>query len=302
MTNRLRLLQLANGLMYFGPLLAGLGGFGWRVVPAFTLIFMLWLVVMRPGDWPQTADDWHKPGAVPGAAARLAVQLLLVVVLFGLGRGIGGVMGVTPVMPTMLPVGLSFLAIPFARLIWNPRRTPRHSGQPSADMSATLAGNADRDIARRMTQPLADLSPEVGTDQIAAHLAALSPYLSPALLFQALAERVQASDAPVHLRRALILQATDGRVAEACHGQAAPVKALQAAQGDDALLALFAERCACLLRENVDAWGDCPHVAALERVAASAGPQAAQALRDLAALNLRLAPLNGDGHGVASRG
>lgn len=302
MTNRLRFLQFANGLMYFGPLLAGLGGFGWRVVPAFTLIFALWLFLMNPADWPRGGAEWRAPDSLLNAGGRLVVQVLLVALLFGLGRGIGGVMGSTPQIPVMLPVGLSFLAIPLARLIWTPG--PR-SASPDASPTAGDSGASlpsDPDLAFRMTQPLADLPAETALGQIEAHLAALAPHLPPVLLLRALWERGQAPEAPRHLRQAFILQATDAHGAELCAGQAAPVRALQIAAGNDALLILFATRCSALLQQNVDVWGDCPNAAALEAVAARSGPEAARTLRALAALNLRLAPLNGDGRGVVRAG
>ena len=53
MRSRLRLLMGATALLYLGPVLAGLGGFGWSVVPVFTAIFLLWLIVLRPHQWPQ---------------------------------------------------------------------------------------------------------------------------------------------------------------------------------------------------------------------------------------------------------
>lgn len=57
--------------------------------------------------------------------------------------------------------------------------------------------------------------------------------------------------------------------------------------------------CAALLQEDIDAWGDCPNNAALEAAQAGTSGAAARALADLMALNLRLAPLNGDGSGDA---
>lgn len=305
---RLRLMQGAMALLYFGPLLAGLGGFGWRVVPVFAAIFLLWLVVMRPRDFPQTAADWRRPGALVALLARLAVQVLLVAVCFGLGRGIGGVTGFTPAMHATLPIGLSLLAVPLARLAWPPARVAAMNafldeavaeiGTPGA--AAPAAAAAERELADRLTLPLAELAPDTPPAQVEAHLGALAPHLPPEHLVEALWRRIQSGGAGLVLRRAFILQATSPIVAEACCGQAAPVKALQIAEGDDALLALFARRCAAMLEQNVDVWGDCPNNAALDAARLRAGAEAAQALADLMALNLRLAPLNGDGSGRAS--
>ncbi|EEW26144.1 hypothetical protein [Rhodobacter ferrooxidans] len=120
MQNRLRLLRGANALLYFGPLLAGLGGFGWPVVPVFVVIFMLWLVILKPQEWPRSMAEWSQPETLVALAARGAVQLLLVLVSFGIGRGLGGVTGALPNLPTMLPIAISFLSIPLARMIWDP--------------------------------------------------------------------------------------------------------------------------------------------------------------------------------------
>ena len=110
MTYRVRVLQGAAALLYLGPLLAGLAGFGWSVVPVFEAIFLLWLVILRPQEWPASVADWQRPEAFVGLAARGAVQLLLVTICFGIGWGIGGVTGVHPVMSVLLPIGLCTLA------------------------------------------------------------------------------------------------------------------------------------------------------------------------------------------------
>jgi len=39
---RIRMLMAATALLYLGPLLAGLAGFGWPMVYAFATIFTLW--------------------------------------------------------------------------------------------------------------------------------------------------------------------------------------------------------------------------------------------------------------------
>ena len=61
-----------------------------------------------------TLDAWV------AVSARAVVQLLFVVVLFGVGRGIGGILGAMTWFPAALPVAISFLSIPIARMIWDP--------------------------------------------------------------------------------------------------------------------------------------------------------------------------------------
>ncbi|MEO5621110.1 MAG: hypothetical protein ABIQ85_09335, partial [Cypionkella sp.] len=121
MQNRMRLLMVATALLYMGPLMAGLGGFGWATVPLFLALFLIWIFILRPQQWPRSLHDWlnrYEPWAALGTNA--AVQLLLVLLLFGLGRGIGGALGFTPGYGESLPLAISFLSIPLARLIWDP--------------------------------------------------------------------------------------------------------------------------------------------------------------------------------------
>ncbi len=124
MEHRRRFLMAANALLYFGPLLAGLGGFGWGFVAVFTAIFVLWLLILQPMEFPINRAEWLSTDAWIAVSARAAVQLLLVVVLFGIGRGIGGILGAIPAFPVMLPLAISFLSIPLARLIWDPWAQP----------------------------------------------------------------------------------------------------------------------------------------------------------------------------------
>lgn len=295
-------------LLYFGPLLAGLGGFGWSVVPVFAAIFLLWLVIMRPADWPRSLADWGRPEAAIGFLTKLLVQVLLVTVCFGIGRGIGGVMGFNPSMPGMLPIGLSFLSVPLARLIWNPDQDAALDGfldealeqmPVTAARSATAASREDRTerqlLAARLTQPLADLPDSTTPARLQDHLSALGNHMAADELLDVLHQRVGAP-APTRAERlAFILQATDPRVAEICRGQAAPVKALQVAGQDMAALELLARRCVALLEQDADAWGDCPNDGALRsaraKVDMDADASVAAALDDLLALNARLAPL-----------
>ena len=116
MQNRLRLLMGATALLYIGPLLAGLGGYGWAIVPVFLLLFLLWLFILRPQQWPRSFHDWTRYQAWATLATNATVQLLLVTLLFGVGRGIGGALGIKLPLGEMLPISISFLSIPLARM------------------------------------------------------------------------------------------------------------------------------------------------------------------------------------------
>ena len=74
MENRRRFLMLANALLYFGPLLAGLAGFGWGLVAVFTAIFVLWLIILQPYEFPINRAEWISPDAWVAIGARAAVQ------------------------------------------------------------------------------------------------------------------------------------------------------------------------------------------------------------------------------------
>ena len=136
--NRRYLMMIANALLYFGPLLAGLGGFGWGYVPVFTAIFVLWLIILQPMEFPINKREWLSADAWVAVCARAAVQLLFVVILFSIGRGIGGVLGAMTGYPPMLPIAISFLSIPLARLLWNPWAQP-----PAAAADNSLDGLPD---------------------------------------------------------------------------------------------------------------------------------------------------------------
>jgi hypothetical protein len=109
MLNRITLLRVATTLLYLGPLLAGLAGAGWSMVPIFAALFLLWLILLRP--------EFASERAWLPRLERALVQTLLVVVFFGLGRGIGGVVGVSLGLPVWSPILLSVAAILLGRLV-----------------------------------------------------------------------------------------------------------------------------------------------------------------------------------------
>lgn len=301
MTLRLRILQMATACLYIGPLLAGMGGYGWAVVPVFIAIFLLWLIVLRPQEWPQTAADWQSPDSWLAIATRAVVQTLLVVICFGVGRGLAGVAGLSVTLPFMGPIFLSLLAIPIARLACPPGQSAAinaflDDALTEVEAAATPDAEAGRRaaarlFAARLTEPLTELRPDTEASVIEGHLAALRGHLEPEVLLEALHDRL--ADAGPALRRAFILQATDPLTVEACQGRAAPVQAMQVAGDDPALLELFAERCALLLDQNADAWGDCPNETALDAARARFPEQSGvgAALRALIQRNRALAPL-----------
>ena len=266
MQARLRLLKGATALLYFGPLLAGIAGFGWRVVPLFVGIFLLWLFILRPQQWPRKWADWSRPEALIALLTQSLVQLLLVAVSLGIGRGIGGVLGVMPAIPLMLPVAVSFLSIPLARMIWDPWRAD--AGEVVLDEAlARLEAEEDpapaddlkrrTEVAARMVAALDRLPAEAAPELLADHLHAMGTQTSHEALRVALMDPIYDGSATAVVRRAAAVHATDPAVVDLLRGSTYPMAVFRALT-DGPTLALFAARCADLVAQKPDRLADCP--------------------------------------------
>lgn len=265
MQNRMRLLMGATALLYFGPLLAGLGGFGWAVVPVFAAIFMVWLLILRPRQFPRNLQDWKQPEAQVAFAARLFIQLLLVTVCFGIGRGVGGIAGALPPFPLMLPIAISFLAIPLARMIWDPWKADKMESfldeairkikgtpQSQAEMAEQAA------YVGGMLEPVAKLPATTTEAELSAHLDALRDHVEEEAMVAHLLEQVRGGTATDASRQALAVLATGSATLERNSGAAFPTRALQALRGDAGLVALMARRLNLALTADEDFLGECP--------------------------------------------
>ncbi len=250
--NRMRFLQGAAALLYLGPLLAGLGGYGWRVVPVFAAIFVLWLIILRPQHWPRDLGAWRAASVWAAALGAALMQVLLVAVCFGIGRGLGGIMGFLPLLHPMLPIGLSFLAIPLCRLIWDPwkaeemdrfldqaiqqisRPTPSDFSAADAAVSSLLAlpGTAPADeVAAQLAQVLDHPQSWARLDMLVVALDRLNPN----------------RDA---LRRAVILWGTGAGVVTSGRPPGTVDSAFQVAGHDPAMLRLFLPRALALIADH----------------------------------------------------
>ncbi len=127
MAPRDRALFATSALLYSGPLYAGLAGYGLQWVPLFAVIFMLWLFVVRPGDWPATPKAWASPRAIAWPLLIFSVQMILVAFCLGVGRAVGGLFGIAPPLPLVFTLLVSMLAIALARLF---QRRSGGVGQP----------------------------------------------------------------------------------------------------------------------------------------------------------------------------
>lgn len=119
MKTRSRAVFATSALLYSGPLYAGLGGFGFETVPLFAALFALWLAVVRPGDWPTTAEEWRQPRSVAWPLLILAGQGVLVAFCLAIGRGIGALNDLVAPLPLAFATGLCVLGIAIA---WTLRR------------------------------------------------------------------------------------------------------------------------------------------------------------------------------------
>jgi hypothetical protein len=284
----LRLLKGATALLYLGPLLAGIAGYGWRVVPLFLGIFLLWLFILRPQQWPRKWADWSRPEALIALLTQSVVQLLLVAVSLGIGRGIGGVLGVMPEIPLMLPVAVSFLSIPLARMLWDPWRADAGEvvldealARLEAEQDPAPADDMKRrtEVAARMVAALDRLPAEAAPELLADHLHAMATQTSHEALRVALMDPIYDGSATAVVRRAAAVHATEPAVVDGLHGSTYPLAVFRALS-DGPTLGLFARRCAALVAERPDRLGDCPDP---EDVMALAARQPGAAA-DLAAL------------------
>ena len=297
MHNRMRRLMGATALLYIGPLLAGLGGYGWPLVPIFLVLFLLWQFILHPQHWPRHVHDWTQYQAWATLFSNAALQLLFVALLFGIGRGIGGALGFVPPYSEMLPISISFLSIPLARLIWDPWKTNEINDflDHAIDQIAHPGNPVERselNAARRMTAPLADLPDDTTPATVAQHLLALSDHAEPAHIRTALFERARAGASRAELI-SLILHSTDPALITKVPGDG-PTLALALLPDDPELISLFATRLAEALPQDPEIWGKSPSTDLLSELVALYDNSVAEApLRVLIAATNAAQPADG---------
>ncbi len=292
MEMRARLLKGATALLYFGPLLAGMGGYGWAMVPAFVAIFVLSQIILRPHLWPHSLADLQKADLWVSLGAQVAVQVLLVAVSFGIGRGIGGAAGTLPVLSPLLPLAVSFLSIPLARMLWDPWKGDSFEAiaaayAPDVDPHAdeTAAGAA---LADRLLQPLQDMAGRTTEAEVLRHLKAMAKHASPARLRDALMVRAVKADSSQAIIMALIVLTTDPEMMDMLD-EGSPSLVMQALPDDAALVTLFATRMAAAVTQDADLATNIPSEAVLTHRAERMGGAAAQALAALVPLRAQAA-------------
>lgn len=264
----MRLVKGITALLYIGPLLAGLCGFGWSMVFSFTAIFVVWLMVLRPEQWPATPAEWLTAQAWLAALAQVLSQLLLVGVLFGIGRGLGGLADIGTVdLDPLLPLSVSFLAIPLCRMLWDAREAANQGYFLDDEAEAAHSGNA-AGVAATAIIPLLNL-PDTAPDATAT--AAVAEALDvPAAdlrlnaLTAALANPSRSHEA---LRRALVFWATEPEIVAPGLVAESMVNAFEIANGNLDLLRLYVPRAMALISAFPNRASDFPEPSRLRMVA-----------------------------------
>lgn len=272
MLTRMRLVKGATALLYIGPLIAGLCGFGWEMVASFSAIFVVWLMVLRPEQWPATPGEWLSGSAWLAALAQVLSQILLVTVLFGVGRGLGGLADIGPltVNPT-LPLAVSFLSIPLCRMLWDSREAASMGyfldEEAEAAYSGSLAYQSVTAIIPLLNLP--DGAPDVQVT--AAVAAALDVPTADLRLNAATAALAHPDRSHAALRRALILWATEPEIVAPGQIAGSMDSAFSIANGNFDLLRLYVPRAMALIAAFPNRAADFPEPSRL-REAADAEP------------------------------
>lgn len=247
MPTRLRLLKGATALLYIGPLFAGLSGFGWGTLTPFVAIFIVWLMILRPEQWPATPDEWLTGAAWGAALTQVLSQILLVSILLALGRGLGAVAGFLPVVNPILPLAVSFLAIPLCRVLWDAREAADHGIFLDDEAEAAQAPRAAAEAAAAIL-PLLNLPDDAPHPQVANAVAAVMGSVSRDLRLNALVAALSRPDrSHAGLRRALILWASEPEIVAPGRVPLAMASAFDLAGNDADLLRLYVPRALALI-------------------------------------------------------
>jgi hypothetical protein len=273
-----------------------MAGYGWMMLPPFVAVFVLWLMLLRPHQWPQANAEWLTRQAWLSVLTQVLTQILLVAVLFGIGRGIGGVLGHLPLFHPVLPVAISFVSIPLSRLFWNAEEALEKGltidelmypapPPPAPGFEAARARVPDAEIIRLLLDLPDDASLTLAGP-------ALDDVLDDSAAWARLAALVEALEAAparhAALREALVIWATDPETFAANPVPGAMRAVFRVAGTDARLLARLLPRAAALARIMPERHAQFPDRADLDRLAALALPR--QVAADLKALAAALSP------------
>jgi hypothetical protein len=258
MLTRIRLLKAATALLYVGPLFAGISGLGWGMVAPFVAIFVVWLMVLRPEQWPATPQEWLTLPAWGAALAQVLSQILLVTVLLATGRGIGALASFLPAVNPILPLALSFLAIPLCRMLWDAREAANQGVFLDDEAEIAQVPRAAAEAAAAVI-PLLNL-PEGATDaEVMSKTANALSGLAAELRLDALAAALSRPDRNhAALRRALVLWCSEPEVVAPARVSRAMARGFGFADGSPDLLRLYVPRAIALVAAFPDRASEFP--------------------------------------------
>jgi hypothetical protein len=248
MLTRMRLLKGATALLYIGPLVAGLCGFGWSMVAPFAGIFVVWLMVLRPEQWPASPAEWLTGQAWLAALAQVLSQVALVAALFGVGRGLGGLAGIgTMAVNPILPLSISFIAIPLCRMLWDSHEAASQGYYLDEEAESAYAESSAGDAARAII-PLLNLPDAAADADVSGAVAEALSINHPGLRLDALCAALAKPDrSHAALRRALVLWATEPEIVAPGHVPEGMARAFDIANGHPDVLRLYIPRAVALL-------------------------------------------------------
>ncbi|MCX7288693.1 MAG: hypothetical protein NTW20_14365 [Rhodobacterales bacterium] len=271
MPTRLRLLKGATALLYVGPLFAGMCGLGWGLVAPFVGIFVVWLMVLRPEQWPASPAEWLTLPAWGAALAQVLSQLLLVTVLLAVGRGLGALAGFLPVVNPIFPLAVSFLAIPLCRMLWDARSAADQGIYLDDEAEAAQAPRAAAEAAAAIV-PLLNLPDGALDEKVAAQVAQVMNVAGAEMRLKALAMALSQPDrSHAALRRALVVWASEPEVVAPGRVASVMAHAFAIADRNADLLRLYLPRAIALIAAFPDRAEDFPNPDQL-RLVASLGP------------------------------
>lgn len=271
MLTRMRLVKGATALLYVGPLIAGLCGFGWSMAAPFTGIFVVWLMVLRPEQWPTTPEEWLTAPAWLAALAQVLSQVVLVAILFGVGRGLGGLadIGAVNVNP-MLPLSLSFVSIPLCRMLWDADEAASQGYYLDEEAEFAYADNAAGQAATAIV-PLLNLPDTAPDAEVARAVAAALDVPAAELRLNALrAALALPNRSHAALRQALVVWATEPEIVAPALVSGSMASAFSIAGGNFDLLRLYVPRAMALIAAFPNRAADFPHPSVLIEAADSA--------------------------------
>lgn len=255
---RLRLYLVTTALLYLGPVLSGWGGAPIAAWPVFAGIFLIWAVIMRPDDWPRSADA--------ARAGRAAMSILLLAALALACLALGWLLAALVAPP--IPLGawpgvlLALIAVPLSRLVMSPTKAKAldgvltdaiaqirvvEAGGPAANLTTDPTAEMRRRAAVAEVMAVIDFVPDTPPDRIASVMAELVTRFGPRRLIDGFATQHGSGRMNAAQRRALVMLATDPAQQAAMSGMDAQMLAFRACMADAALLQLFASRYATLL-------------------------------------------------------